>query len=599
MLIHYLIIMMFFEKNITFQDFLSLDINSVIDPNTTYNSQTLEQLLSTNQQSDAMLTLSAICSMLLEPGEKNNPYKARMNFGDRRTLIPSDFSEAIFKSLKEFCPEINSPLLKSKVLDLIWVTKNGGIDFAINAIENLKIAATELLATEDISNIHEGVKLFERALRLSASLRRNQTVGKLHLSIITKIQNDFLETNERFYQTINLIEILIDISPDDIDQSLIYNILKKMIKVSNRSKKYLTSERIYLCLLQLSRHNKDKVSEYKVYNKIAKCFFKEAKQRNHGFVSAGFIKNAIEYLEKAPDTRKKRKKLYELMREYQREGMLHGFTIPIESVDLSKPDKSAREFVQGKDLFDTLMRFSIVSPPSDIEKLRENARQQMDGSLSNIFNSNHYDHDGLPVAEVQADQPENNEKIEEKTVQLLAIEHQLLIKGCTYPALMEITERYHLSEHYFYELFRNNTFIPPDHIGFFAKGINAGFNGDFLTAMHLLIPQIENSLRYILSLSGEEPTTLFGDGDQERKNLKNLLDNPIIQKALTQNIISNLKIIMLDKIYGDHRNQVSHGYMPTYYYYNYSSIYIWWFVFHILMSSNYKKWNNKYCLNGI
>lgn len=591
----YLTTMMFFEKDITLQDFQLLDINSIIDLTITYNSQTLEQLLNTNQHSDAMLTLNSICSMLLEPSEKTNPYKARMHFNDRRSLIPSDFSEAIFKSLKEFCPEINNSLLKYKIADLIWVTKKGGIDFATIAIENLKIAATELLATEDFSNIHEAVKLFERALRLSASLRRNLKIDKLHLSIITKIQNDFLKINKSYYyQTINLIELLIKISPDDIDQSLIQNTLKNMIKVSNKSKEFLTSERIYQSLIQLSQHNNYKVSKFKIYNKIAKCLVKEAKKRNNGFASVSFIKNAIEYLEKAPDTRKKRDKLYELMREYQKEGILHGFTISTKSVDLSKQNKLAREFVQGEDLFDTLMRFSIISAPSNIEKLKESARQKMEDSIINIFNSNHYDHDALHVAEVQGNQLGNEEKLAEKTAQLLGIEHQFLITGVIYPALVEISERYHLSEHYFYELFRNNTFIPPGHIGFFAKGINAGFNGDFLTATHVLIPQIENSLRYILSLSGEEPTTLFGDGSQERKNLKNLLDNPIIQNTLTQNNISNLKIIMLDKIYGDHRNQVSHGYMPTSYYYNYSSIYIWWFVFHILMNSNYKKWNILY-----
>ncbi len=87
-----------------------------------------------------------------------------------------------------------------------------------------------------------------------------------------------------------------------------------------------------------------------------------------------------------------------------------------------------------------------------------------------------------------------------------------------------------------------------------------------MTACHVLIPQIENSLRYVAKIKGEEPSQLHGDGSQERNGLKGLLDNPLIIEAFGVDIIGNLQALLVDKIYGDLRNQLAHGYVPAGYY---------------------------------
>ena len=42
----------------------------------------------------------------------------------------------------------------------------------------------------------------------------------------------------------------------------------------------------------------------------------------------------------------------------------------------------------------------------------------------------------------------------------------------------------------------NSKFIPKEREYIFAKGLYAGFQNDFILSSHLLIPQIENSLKF-------------------------------------------------------------------------------------------------------
>ncbi|HFH0581784.1 TPA: DUF4209 domain-containing protein, partial [Escherichia coli] len=103
-----------------------------------------------------------------------------------------------------------------------------------------------------------------------------------------------------------------------------------------------------------------------------------------------------------------------------------------------------------------------------------------------------------------------------------------------------------------------------------------------------------NSLRYVAKIKGEEPSQLHGDGSQERNGLKGLLDNPLIIEAFGVDIIGNLQALLVDKIYGDLRNQLAHGYVPAGYYNQPPCIFAWWLVLHILMNPTARYWQATY-----
>ncbi len=429
------------------------------------------------------------------------------------------------------------------------------------------------------------------------TLRQTRYGSALFLDTVNLVQEICLSAPDITGWYLRLIDMLIDFAPKNIDLERLKNLLERAIINAQKDKNYFLEEILYCSLLRLSNLMKDKEFTTEIYREISKCFLKQAEGK-HGLVAASFVKRAIESLRNVKDSKNEIINLYELMRNYQRDGMESSYTIPRPSLEIKEIQDIVTQEVLGKDLFDTLMRFAVyINLPEDIETLKEQATEELKNTslLSDIFSSEYIDHDAIPVAKIPPKtSDEDSKKISERLVKILQDKHEISVVNKIYPMLCSIVQSYHLDEEYFYNLLRNNPFIPEGHLSYFAKGIFAGFRGDFLTACHLLVPQIENSLRSILEYYGKEATKLYKDDTQERYALKKLLDNPIIQKNLTLKISENLRILLLDKVYGDHRNRISHGYMPSSYYYKFSSIYIWWFIFHILMIVNYSEWKNTY-----
>src|ERR1035441_2701303 len=100
----------------------------------------------------------------------------------------------------------------------------------------------------------------------------------------------------------------------------------------------------------------------------------------------------------------------------------------------------------------------------------------------------------------------------------------LLVDGGIKPALQVINSEHFLVREDLLFLVENNPFIPPGHEGLFLRGLHAGITGDLLVALHLLIPQIENSIRYVLSQYANEPRTskLKDDLTQPERELNEL-----------------------------------------------------------------------------
>ena len=123
-----------------------------------------------------------------------------------------------------------------------------------------------------------------------------------------------------------------------------------------------------------------------------------------------------------------------------------------------------------------------------------------------------------------------------------------------------------------------NHFIPPGHAGIFERGLQAGFYGDWLVAMHLLIPQIEASIRHVLQHEGVVTSTLESDGTQKEWDLNILLWKPEVEQILGLDILFDLRGILTEKFGHNLRNDLAHGLLPEGGYYRETCVYLWWLV---------------------
>lgn len=584
------------ETVVTLEELQGLNLAAILSEVEENSYHYIESALAAQRESTPARLLAAACSMHFTPRDAKVPFKPKFIFEDRRGLIASDFSEESLTALKDFCPEVENHELRARLADIAWITKSGNIEHAYIAIEAYLESAKQL-ADESDSWVLPYERI-ERALRLSCMFRRDNQRPELFdkVSQFLLEQYEAHKESDRCFYAKSLLTLCLEfgIKEDNwiYEQALV---LARLLFERGDYDSSINANQIALDAA-ISMRNKEK--QIATWQSISECHVKAAEDYQQGMIAAGRLLKAIDALAKVPGTKEKRLALYEEMREQQIESLHELDLIVTDEQDISQLVNTAIAKVQSVDLFDALFRLGTITRPSNIERLRQHAVEQMQTSISWIFGTTHLDHEGMTTAVIPAGlgikDDENGLRCWSIMMRNIGIEHQLVVEGQIMPALNEVTTKYVVVKEAIEQICSNHPFIPDGHEEYFVKGLLAGFNRDFMTACHLLVPQIENSLRYLARQKGEEPSTLHGDGSQERNGIKALLGHQAIIDTLGSDLTTNLQVVLLDKLYGDLRNQLSHGYVPASTYWGTAPKFLWWLVLHIVMIPYARQWKEHY-----
>lgn len=537
-----------------------------------------------------------ICGFHFRPDNPQVPFGPCFQSSQGRAAIPNDINRLSLEVLSQFCPTIKLPELQARIADTLWVRKIGGIRFPLLAVRAYYASSIAIMTSQ--GDWVSALERLERALRLCCFFRKNVDFRVEFDQLTAYLLAEYERTKEQADSPypLRLLQLAIECKvsePPFIAQELLY-------LTKNYLAQQLFSFAVDACKTAIPIANSccNRDIQFEFWRLLADTHLTESKFQDGGIISAACMQNAIEALANIPGTRAERLALYEEMRDYQIESRHQMAIFQSPPQDISEIVHQAKSRVVGRDLFDMVFRLAmLVSRPTGIEKLEAQAKEQKAKSIAWMFGATHIDHEGMTVARIPAGlgiDDADGEVIWPIMMNRMRIDHELAVAGQIIPAMDEITMNYPISEAFFRDVFINHPFIPFGHEEFFIKGMVCGFNGDFMMACHVLIPQIENSLRYVAKIKGEEPSQLHGDGSQERNGLKGLLDNPLIIEAFGVDIIGNLQALLVDKIYGDLRNQLAHGYVPASYYNQSPCIFTWWLVLHILMNPTGKYWQATY-----
>lgn len=125
----------------------------------------------------------------------------------------------------------------------------------------------------------------------------------------------------------------------------------------------------------------------------------------------------------------------------------------------------------------------------------------------------------------------------------------------------------------------HSPFVPPEREYLFAKGLYAGLTGDFFTSTHILIPQIENSVRYLLGKRGVLTSGLDNFGIQEERRLTTTLDPskcPEITSIFDEDTLFDLQGLLIKDSGSNLRNRMAHGLINDSEFLSPIMSYLWW-----------------------
>lgn len=107
-------------------------------------------------------------------------------------------------------------------------------------------------------------------------------------------------------------------------------------------------------------------------------------------------------------------------------------------------------------------------------------------------------------------------------------------------------------------LFRSPIF-EEDKKSIIELGVKAYLNGDYVTAVHLLIPQIENAIRVVLEKAGGSVLKPSRGEGFNLKILDDLLRDPLIVQVFGEDAVFYFRTLLVDPRGWNLRNRVCHG----------------------------------------
>lgn len=545
-----------------------------------------------NHSSSLSQVLSNACSY-----EINNTPDSLSN-SLTSSLLSKNISQDDIKSLDSILDKLENNILKARIYHLLFLKRDKKHkDDAINAMLFYSQSIDQLIKKD----IYLAVDFLFITIYLGNSIDfKEQSYIIAESTLIRLLQEMKLENPIMALRVLDIVNRLGLIPREDIIE--ISNFISdKLISKNEELKAILALE---IAKSNISPNMRTLLDD--INRKISNCYIAIA-HFNQGFNAAHFLLNAINTLAKIKGTRVERLALYEEMRDYQIESMLDLKYCETEPYNISALLRESADILnKSEDLFDMLFRIACcICDIVVINELKKSEIQQGKSFIDLFYSQQIYiDHQGMnmttgeipSILDFEDIPEEDKQSLWSKIIMRMKIHHQISVEVIQ-ESLRTLNATYNVKYKDILNLCTNNPFIPSNHEEFFAKGIFSGLRGDFLTACHLLVPQIENSLRHLLELRAEEPTTLHANKEQERDGLKALLENPEIIKIFGIDGVIHLRTLLIDKRYPGLRHSVAHGFVPSDYFYGTGAIYTWWLIFRIIMVPYKDFWEKKYIKN--
>lgn len=189
-----------------------------------------------------------------------------------------------------------------------------------------------------------------------------------------------------------------------------------------------------------------------------------------------------------------------------------------------------------------------------IEEAEDYAELEKESSpLAAMISTQQFDQDYHPLSSVGGIEKDKEGKIIDKYKVLLMADEGLL-----HNVIGKNTERGMFSTSSIMERVFECVAFRESRYAIIEKGLNAYFCGDYIIAIHLLVPQIENAIRIIYEQNGGLVIKGHAYGKQ-LETLDNILKSDEIKNCFTENGAFYLKNLLSDMRSYNLRNSICHG----------------------------------------
>ncbi len=176
--------------------------------------------------------------------------------------------------------------------------------------------------------------------------------------------------------------------------------------------------------------------------------------------------------------------------------------------------------------------------------------------ISMLFTQKLIDEDGRPTATIT---PKIDEDIDDSLVVLYTAQNMYFTWFLLRKALESVVRYFQLSEDDITEYLSLSPLFRDDTQEFIKTGIRHYLNGNYIEALHILVPQIEAVIRKLAALLRIPTHKLSPYGGLFYRTLDDLLMDEKMKDALGEDLWLNLRVLLTDSRGINLRNNICHG----------------------------------------
>ena len=593
---------------VTKEDFAATDLEAPIRGSNKVDCQSLASLYQTaarqHEQAGSEAAarvyhlIAGIAHMHLKPEDRAEPYGPKLVLDGKRSMIPCDLRGGQSDVFAAIAASIDNSGLRARLSDVAWHNNRKlftmaqlAINAYCDAVQAVLNGTAEFFSDELTASSRGGTEMLHRACQIARATGWKEPEGARLKSLIPAIAQDaFNRKDHRGF--LNTAELGLQFR---IDEPVAIARDAEML-VATDGPDAFTSRELWQLAAHAYRQSGSGAEHDHCLVSAAECLVALADaEGGRGMVAASHLMEAIEALRRISNTEERRQQLEPLLRDAQ--ASIHDemgvISTPLDLTDLVKETQGS---VGGLSLAQALAVFANLDSSPDPAELRDESRQQAERNLfSSLIPISIVNSEGKVVSKSPAltgNEEEDEPAMHHRIANNECLRRQIVVHGQIEPARRLIHVEHPLGQHDFLPLVTMSPFIPEDRTDLFGLAFARFFGGDFISALHVLVPQLENSLRYVLKQAGKDPSSIQSDMTQKNRNLSVLLtkDRESLEEVFGSAIIYEIENLFDFRGGPALRHELAHGLVSGGACYGTDAIYACWFIFQLCCLPVFAHW---------
>ncbi len=514
--------------------------------------------------------LRDLTGMLFKPVDFDEPFGPMLVLASgARSATPSDFRGHV-DMLEAMALTASNVVLKARLSDLAWLLDRKRASLgaaAIGAYVELtrRSEAGELkfrYAPNNARFHHETHEYLLRALGIARTLGWNKPGAHAVQQMLVDVRKRAVEARDpvpiQWFCSLDLRARVSD--PGDVAMDL--EAVLDNLAAGTNNHIVVDLWRLAARAYQLAKRNDDM---HRCQIAAAETMVAQADAMASAMLASQLIGNAIAALHGVPGAKERRLALRHRLVDVQA-GIADEMGTFAQEIDLSDLAGTVHDELTSLSLVDSLFVFAALAASPDPAQLEAEALDTIrKHPLSSLFGAAHLDDEGKVIHRTAGSGgfgDADPSTVRRQVAQAEGIRRHIVASGMIEPARHSITRQHYLSDDALAAVLQYSAFVPPDLSQTFARGFTRFFQGDFTSALYILTPLLENSLRHVLKLHGHDVTTFDNATQtQEDRPISSLFEHmrSELDTVFTCAITEDINRVFLAKPGPHLRHAVAHG----------------------------------------